>query len=159
MKIRKWRASDEKRLASIYARAFNGADVGEQWSPNTALKVLRYLASHAPNVALVAEEGGKILGAIIVGIRPCWDGHHLNEGELFVNPDAQRRGVGQSLVKRVLQIAQKRHITSWNFITFRGTDFPKSWYIRLGATEDQRLIILNLDIKKALDNLRSRREI
>ena len=58
---------DLEVLASIYALAYNEANVGETWDKKSARKILQYFFEKQPDLAFVAEYENKIVGAVLSG--------------------------------------------------------------------------------------------
>ena len=102
-------------------------------------------------MAFVASYNGKVVGAFVAGIKPWWDGNHLLDGELIVDPDYQKKGIGKLLLKAILRKAiNKYNVTVWEAVTFRKTKFPLSWYRKLGFHEIKEWAIFGGDVRKAL---------
>lgn len=152
--IRPLREEDLETLAQIYTEVYESFDVGERWDKENAHKLLSDLFNNQPNLAFVVESDGKIVGAFITGIKPWWDGNHLVDGEIFVHPDYQSKGIGRELFKVVFQTAIEKYdakVCEGN--TFRKPEFPKSWYKKLGFEEVEDWVIMSGDLKKALEIL------
>lgn len=56
---------------------------------------LRTLLAHDPRALLVAEQGGELVGSLIVG----WDGWRGSLYRLAVHPSQRRQGLGTALVR------------------------------------------------------------
>src|SRR5206468_3100195 len=104
--------------------------------------------------AFTAEVDGQPVGGFIVGVRPWWDGNHLVDGELFVDPEHQKRGVGKQLIARVLNEAvEKYKPTVWETYTFRDEGFPLSWYKQIGFAEISEWTMIRADVATVLSKL------
>ncbi|MCD6229906.1 MAG: GNAT family N-acetyltransferase [Candidatus Diapherotrites archaeon] len=127
--LRPVQKSDLQCLAEIYVEVYTVFDVGERWSVDTAKTFLSYLLERQPSIAFVAECGGVVVGAFFAAIKPWWNGNHLFDGEIFVHPDFQKRGIGTELSEKLYLIAlEKYDVVSFDKITFKKTEFPLSWY-------------------------------
>lgn len=89
--IRLLQESDLPKVGEIYARAFEKANIGEQWTPKSAEKFMRYWFNRQSDLFLIAESEGKVVGGIVAGIKPWWNGNHMVDGELFVDPEIQKK--------------------------------------------------------------------
>lgn len=94
--IRLMKKEDLKKLAIIYARTYHVFDVGERWTAKSAITLMSYWMKRQPDLFFIAKYDGKIAGAFVAGIKPWWDGNHLVDGELFVDPDFQKKGIGKN---------------------------------------------------------------
>ena len=153
--IRGVNSSDMPELSQIYVRAYekNGAD--EKWTPGSAHKLLESLHHTKPGLSLVAEIDGKIVGATFGNIRPWESGKVILEGkELFVDPNYQKLGIGNELLKERIHRAEVwSGANEVEIITFATTREPKGWYERLGykpVTELQIMSGETSEIKKRL---------
>ncbi|MBI4150275.1 GNAT family N-acetyltransferase, partial [Candidatus Woesearchaeota archaeon] len=103
---------------------------------------------------LAAELSGRLVGAFVAGIKPWHDGNHLTDGELFVDPDYQKQGIGSLLSIAMCQKAlRKYHATRFDAITFSDRDFPLTWYRDQGFKEVRNWTIISGDIKEVLHHL------
>lgn len=151
--IRLAKEEDLEKLAAIYEEVFRVFDVGEEWTKEAAYKLLKYYFDRYPDLAFVAEYDGKVVGAFFADVRPWWDGDHLVDGEIFVHPDYQKRGVGTELMKIMFKTAiDKYGVVGWDAITFKG-EYPLEWYKKLGFEESKSWIVFGGDVRKVLKKL------
>ena len=106
--IRPERPSDAPAIGAVHVAAFP-ADEG----PSVArlVEALRLLPGYDPELSLVAELDGRIVGHVMVGMAHLRDGSDrpiANLSPLGVVPDAQRRGIGSALVEDVVARAAAR---------------------------------------------------
>lgn len=89
---------------------------------------LRNSKNYIPELSLVAEENGKIIGFILFTQARVKDEKILNLAPLVVHPDFQNQGVGKALLKKGHEIALK---LGYDFIVAIGnnTYFPKFGYV------------------------------
>jgi len=151
IKVRPMKEKDLKKLAEIYVQAYKIYSKWENWNSKTAYKLLMHYLKRQPDLAFVAEYNNEVAGAFVAGIKPWWDGNHLVEGELVVDPGYQKKGVGKLLLKSLLEKAVKKYnVTVWEATTFKKTKFPLSWYRKLGFREVKEWTIIGGDVRKAL---------
>lgn len=141
-------------LAPIYTKAYNSLNIGEQWDDASAHALLDHLFVAQPDLFFVATAGSEIVGAICAITKPWWDGVHLTDGELFVDPSCQGKGVGKILVKTLFQEAKKSYgAVVWDTFTHRVYEHPLSWYKKLGFSEVKEWVMISGDIDNVLANL------
>jgi putative acetyltransferase len=95
---------DQSAVFALHAAAF--ARPGEATAPEAVLvEALRTDRDIIPELSIVAEQGGGIVGHVLCS-RATVDGQpSLGLGPLGVHPDRQRRGVGHALMHAVLAAA------------------------------------------------------
>jgi len=153
--IRPVEEKDLDILAEIYVNAYDAFDVGEHWNKKTAHELMQYWLHRQPDLAYCAEIDGKIAGGFFTGVKPWWDGNILFDGEIFVHPEFQRKGIGSALLKKVFQEAIKKyHVKTFDAFTVNKTEHPLSWYKKLGFRETKEWTILSGSIEEALRRLR-----
>ena len=152
--IRLMKERDIPTLSEIYVRAYEIYNKWEHWNSETAYKLFSYWLDRQPDLAFVAQYDRKVVGAFVAGIKPWWDGNHLVDGELVVDPNYQNQRIGTRLLKTVLEKAVKKYdAVVWEAVTFKETEFPLSWYKKLGFDEINELTLIGGDVKKALKQL------
>jgi len=153
VEIRPMAKEDLAPLAEIYTEVYRVFDVGEKWDKETAEKMLGYCFEHQPDLAFVAEYQRKPVGAFMAGVKPWWDGNHLIDGEIFIDPEYQQKGIGTKLLKTMFQTAKDKYqATVWDTYTFRGK-YPLEWYKKLGFEEIDEWIMISGDIDDVLKKL------
>ena len=103
MIVRAERAEDDDAIAAVVEAAFG--------SPDEARLVERFRASagYLPGLALVAEDGGEIVGHVLFTLTELVDGTSiLMLSPLAVRPDRQRTGIGTALVREGLRRSVER---------------------------------------------------
>lgn len=154
LKIRNITKEDLNELAGIYSEVYHVFDVGEKWTRESAYNLLRYWLERQPDLALLAEYNGKIVGAFVTGIKPWWDGNHLSDGELFVHPKYQKKGIGKELSKEIYHLAIKKYnAIRFDGFTFKMKEFPLKWYKSQGFKEIKEWVMISADLKEALQSL------
>jgi GNAT superfamily N-acetyltransferase len=152
--IRPIRQSDLKELGRVYVASYQNVDNGEQWTPESATKLLDDWLKKQPDLAYLAEVDKKIAGGFVVGVKPWWDGNHLTDGEIFVDPDYQKYGVGTQLLKHVFETAiSKYDVVAWDTFTYTDTSHPLSWYTKLGFDRINNWAMITCNPKEVLKKL------
>jgi aminoglycoside 6'-N-acetyltransferase I len=95
--IRSIKKEDLKKLAEIYTEVYRLFDVGEKWTKESSFKLLEYWLNRQKDLCFLAEVENEIVGAFVAGVKPWWDGNHLVDGEIFIHPKFQKRGIGKFL--------------------------------------------------------------
>lgn len=156
--IRAVQVEDLPVLAHLYVKTYDNFDVGEKWDKATALQLLTYWLKKQPDLAFLAETDGIVSGAFFAAIKPWWDGAHLIDGELFVDPGMQKRGVGSELSVRMFEEAKAKHGAKvWDTYTFRNSKHPLSWYANLGFNEIREWVMISGNLDEALKRLRAKK--
>jgi len=98
-----------------------------------------------PTTSVVAEEDGKILGAILCG-------HDGRRGCLYhvcVHPDYRRHGIGKSMVVFCMNALKKEEISKVSLIAFSSNDIGNAFWNTIGWTRREDLnyydFVLNTD--------------
>ncbi|MBI4058369.1 GNAT family N-acetyltransferase [Candidatus Gottesmanbacteria bacterium] len=149
--IRAVKESDFPSLSEIYCKSYNPLNIGERWTSEKAMDLLKWLYDKQPDLFFVACDGEKVIGAISALTKPWWDGVHLADGELFVDPLYQGKSVGKHLIRRLFTEAQKKYqAVSWDTITHIVHEHPLKWYKKIGFEVIGHWCLITGDIKKVL---------
>lgn len=153
--IRKVKLEDIEQLAPIYKDLYDDADIGEYWTIENAVKLLRYFYDRQNDLFFVAEEDGKAVGAVMSNLKPWFDGNRLNDTEIFVSKDYQHRHIANDLYRKHLTEAKEKYRCSViEFHTYGDeTEFPQNWYKRIGFKKDEELIIMSANINEILEKI------
>lgn len=96
--------------------------------------VKRFLRRN-PSTSVVAEEDGKIVGAILCG-------HDGRRGCLYhvcVHPDYRLRGIGKSMVVFCMNALKDEHISKVSLIAFAANDIGNAFWKTIGWTKREDL--------------------
>jgi len=155
LNIRLIEKKDISALAKLFTKVYEAFDIGERWTETSSTVYLQSWLDKQPDLAYLAELDGEIVGAFFSSVKPWWDGVHLFDGELFVSPDFQKKKIGSTLLKAVLEKAvQKYGAKTFDAFTFNGTPHPLSWYKKLGFQEIKEWTMFTGDIKEVLKNIK-----
>lgn len=151
IRIRLSTKEDLKELAGLYSKVYTAFDVGEKWDVESAYNLLSYWIKRQPDLCFLAEVKGKIIGGFVAGIKPWWNGNHLVDGEIFVDPDFQKKGIGTLLSKVMYKTAiEKYNAIYFNAVTFKQTQHPLGWYKKQGFKEVEAWTIISGKLKEIL---------
>jgi GNAT superfamily N-acetyltransferase len=154
LQIRLAEETDLPTLSRVYAKAYKVFDVGERWTDESALRLLKHWFKKQPDLFFTAFYKDRVAGGFVAAILPWWDGNHLVDGELFVHPDFQKLGIGTELCKALYRKALEEYgVTSFDTTTFKKSEFPLSWYKSHGFKEHKDWILITGEVKELLDNL------
>ena len=103
MTVRAERSEDHEAIAAVVEAAFGSPDEAR------LVEGFRASAGYLPELALVAEEGGEVVGHVMFTRTELVDGTGiLMLSPLAVRPDRQRTGVGTELVREGLRVSAER---------------------------------------------------
>lgn len=88
-----------------------------------------------PTTSVVAEEDGKIVGAILCG-------HDGRRGCLYhvcVHQEYRRRGIGKEMVVKAMQALKDEHINKVSLIAFTENDIGNAFWKCIGWTKREDL--------------------
>jgi ribosomal protein S18 acetylase RimI-like enzyme len=101
---------DWPRVLELWQTAGPGVHLGRSDSPDE----IRKKWIHDPDLFLVAEEAGRLVGAVLGG----YDGRRGLVYHLAVRPDRRRRGIGHSLMTEIeRRLASKGCVKSYLLAT------------------------------------------
>ena len=98
MEIREFRLEDYSSVFELWKEA------GLEIRPGDDLDGVRLKLERDPDLFLVAEEAGLIIGSVIGG----WDGRRGFVWHLATKPGYQRKGIGRALVRQVEERLRKK---------------------------------------------------
>lgn len=152
--IRLIKKEDLKILARLYCKVYTNFDVGEKWNQRSAYNLLSYWFERQPDLCFLAEYKRKVVGAFLAGIKPWWDGNHLIDGEVFVDPDYQKKGIGTELSKTIYKTAiNKYNAKCFDAITFSNKKHPLSWYKKQGFTKIKNWVLISGNLELVMKKL------
>lgn len=143
MTVRRATASDRDAIRALYAEFFTEAP-----SPASAHAVLedelaevdRMLES---GIAAVAEEDGEALGFALARQKRGTEG---DVSDLYVRPEARRRGIARGLMRLVTDALREAGATHVTLFVDEDNDEARSMYRRWGFTERVRQLVVEVDV-------------
>ncbi len=131
--IRHATTDDLEVLAELYARCMAGAPGDEQWSQPRARAFLAMWLQRQPDLFLVAEVEGRVVGGTICDLKPYFDGPRFTEGEMFVEPAVRHLGVARALLQQRLSEAGPRYgVVAIESLANGHSPIVLDWLTRLG---------------------------
>lgn len=127
MHIRPYRASDEEQVIALW----QACDLVRPW--NNPVRDIQRKLQVWPEGFLIAEEGGAIIGSVMVG----YEGHRGWINYLAVSPAHQRRGVGRQLMAEAERQLRKAGCPKINLQVRTSNAAALAFYERLGFSQDQ----------------------
>jgi len=149
LKIIKTKKEDLKELSKIYKNAYDRPEEGEDWSIKDSKNLLNFYFNQKTFVGVTAILDGKIVGAFFSFIKPWYDGNHLGEGEVFIDPTYQNQKIGTKLFLEMMKIANNKKCIVHELVAY---DKVSNWYKKLGIKETG-LKHMSGSIKEILKNL------
>lgn len=107
--IRLVKKEDLKVLAKIYKDLYGKSILKEDWSIEKAYDLLDFFYKLQSDIFVVAEVGGKVVGAVMSIVKPWHDGNRLIETEIFVANDYQRKGIASMLFQKHFELAMEKY--------------------------------------------------
>ena len=106
MEIRKEETKDYEEIYEVVKRAFDSAEHADG-NEQDLVNELRTGGSYIPQLSLVAEENGKIIGHIMFTRAKVGTVDVLALAPLSVLPEYQKKGIGTALIKEGHRIARQ----------------------------------------------------
>ncbi len=144
--IRKTKISDIKVLAGIYKKTYDATHNNESWNLTQAKALLEFYLKTKTFIGFTAIYDGKICGAFFSYIKPWWDGKHLAEGEIFVDPKYQGKKIGTQLYLVMMKSAMKKGCVIHEFLAYKK---PGLWYEKIGF-KPTKLIHMSGNIERVI---------
>lgn len=88
-----------------------------------------------PGISVVAEEDGKVVGAILCG----HDGRRGCMYHVCVDPDYRLEGIGKSMVVFAMEALKKEKINKVSLIAFTQNDIGNAFWKEIGWTKREDL--------------------
>lgn len=151
--IRLVQEKDLAPLSMIYKALYNNSSVlNENWTEESAFKLLYFYYTSQPDIFVIAEEDGVVVGAVMSLVKPWYNGNRLIETEIIVTESRQHCGIASKMFKehfkRASDIYDVKTIEAHTFQDERG--YPLKWYKKQGYTIDNNLLVINGNIPRVL---------
>ena len=119
MEVRQLTREDITGCAELITTAYNGPPWNFQWTVSRADKYLNELFDSARFAGFCISEDEKVAAALFGHVKTWWINDILMIDELFVSPDKQGRGYGQTLMNSAMQYSRDNNIGSITLITHK----------------------------------------
>ena len=149
------KSEDMAVIAGCYADYYANSVLDEKWTKEKAIELFQYFYNQNKDLFFVAYDDEKPVGVIMSVLKPWWDGNHLEDGEVFVLPSYQRKGIAKSLFKALFKYAiEKYNATTLEAHTYEDENgFPYNWYKRLGFETIDNWKIISGNIKSIIKKI------
>ena len=127
MNIRKEKTEDYHTIHAVVKSAFDSAEHADGNEQDLVI-ALRQSENYIPELALVAEENGKIVGHIMFTKAKVGEIDVLALAPLSVLPEYQRKGIGTALIKAGHKIAKKLGY-GYSVVLGSETYYPRVGYV------------------------------
>lgn len=131
IKIRSMEIADYDQVYALWMRIRGFA----MRSVDDSAEGVKRFIDRNPRISVVAEEAGRIVGAILCG----HDGRRGCMYHVCVDPAHRRRGIGKAMVVFCMQKLQEESISKVSLIAFTENDIGNAFWNRIGWTQRQDL--------------------
>lgn len=127
------------QMALLYEKVYSTP--GQQYNLPRAQKYLQSIYKDYQQYCLVAIENGQCVGGIFCQVLRHYYGNLLSISTVQVEPEFQRKGIGEKLVKKMVEEAKKEKLDGVWFWVERNNKPLINWYEELGfpVSSDQSL--------------------
>jgi aminoglycoside 6'-N-acetyltransferase I len=144
IRIEKITAQDSlKNCASVLVSAYNSEPWNDEWTDTIALEKLECFYASPKFHGFIAYDGTEILGCCVGNIEPYFTGDYFYLKEMFIDPKAQRKGVGSELMR-----ALRSHLDTLGIKTIilftSGRTFPFDFYRKEGFEIMEDMCMMHL---------------
>lgn len=126
---------------AIYEIWINTPGMGLNTTDDSRDGIAKYLHRN-PTTSFVAEDGGKIIGAIMAG----HDGRRGYIHHTFVVPDYRNQGIARRLVDNALDALDKEGINKVALVAFKENEGGNAFWENIGFTARDDLFYRNKNI-------------
>lgn len=134
----KYRVMTAEDYPEIYKLWVNTPGMGLNTLDDGEVGIRRYLARN-PETSFVAEENGRIVGAIMAGN----DGRRGYIHHTAVMPEYREKHVAQNLVQCAMSALENEGINKVALVAFRKNELGNGFWEHIGFTEREDLIYRN----------------
>jgi len=141
LEIREFRRDDASGLLALMRGLAEFEDYADEFAVTEGDLLIRGLSDDSEFTGLIAETDDKQLVGMAV-YYPIPYTHDLRPDfvlkELFVADEHRSTGVGQALMKRLVEIAKQQGCTRIKWLVLRNNHRAKKFYQALGAAHDEK---------------------
>jgi aminoglycoside 6'-N-acetyltransferase I len=143
IEIREFQKEDINQCSDLFLKVFTREPWNDQWeSFESAQEYLTEFIVNPSFSGFIASENGRIIGVCFGHKRSYWQGREFEIDEMYVDTDAQGKGVGTKLICYAKGQLDKQGIK--NFVLMTGKDLPaEKFYIKNGFYRNESMILMN----------------
>lgn len=130
VRIREFKISDYNEVKGIWKKSGLEIRLGD------GVEGIRAKLERDPDLFLVAEEGGRIIGSVM----GAWDGRRGWLYHLGVLPGHQRRGIATKLVKEVEKRMRRKGVVKVNALIYETNGPSLAFFRSMGYTADRTTV-------------------
>ncbi|MCM1161750.1 MAG: GNAT family N-acetyltransferase [Roseburia sp.] len=137
------RAMEEKDYEQVYSLWMSIKNFAIRSKDDSKEGVVRFLRRN-PGISVVAEEDGRIVGAILCG-------HDGRRGCLYhvcVSEQYRLRGIGKAMVVHCMEALKKEKINKVSLIAFSENDIGNAFWKEIGWTKREDLNYYDFTLNK-----------
>ncbi len=131
MSIREYKLEDYSAVIALWQEA------GLELNPSDSFEGLQMKLERDPDLFLVAEDDGQIMGALMAG----FDGRRIWLYHLAVHPFGRRKGWGRKMVEALEARAREKGGIKINSLVEPGYISAKEFFERRGFKEDHLIFM------------------
>lgn len=121
LSFRAFTSDDVGEAARLYIACFNAEPWNDDWSLEAANNRLDTLLRFPIAIGAVALRNRRLVGLAIGQCEPWMDGQSYYLNEMCVDPEEQRRGVGEGLLNEVIRQLRELDVASLYLLTEAST--------------------------------------
>ncbi|MDA4124992.1 MAG: GNAT family acetyltransferase [Thaumarchaeota archaeon] len=129
MKVREFRLRDYVEVSDLWEKSSFGTSRGD------GLGEIRRKLKRDPELFLVAEEDGRVVGSVL----GAWDGRRGWLYHLGVLPEYKRKGVATRLVQEVERRMRRKGVLKVNAVVYNRNRASFAFFKRLGYQADKSM--------------------
>jgi len=130
VRIREFAMSDYNEVRGLWKKS------GLEIRPGDDAEGIRAKLEKDPDLFLVAEEGGKIVGSVM----GAWDGRRGWLYHLGVLPGHRRRGIATKLVREVEKRMRRKGVVKVNALIYETNRPSLAFFLIMGYTADRSTV-------------------
>lgn len=139
--IRRMQKSDIPACAEILCAVYNNEMWQCRWTSETGNAYLEDYFTGNKFVGLVAEENGRLVGALFAHEKIWWNNSELFIDEMFVLPELQRNGCGSRLINAAEEYVKERGLAGITLCTNKYAPAP-NFYHKNGFTDNEYIMFM-----------------
>lgn len=147
MTIRPVTENDIENCAQIFVQTYNQAPWNYQWDLKDAVNYLAEYHSSPQFKGFILYDNEVVAGAVFAHTKTWWTGAQLYIDELFIAPNAQKKGYGKTLMSYAEQYAQENGLGAITLMTHKFMPSMK-FYEGINYLHAQPFVILFKPIKR-----------